>query len=98
MPPKSFAGFSGIFLSVAENSIRERESFAPTVFVDVTFNDPAGFRAFEQRTRGAAINAIWRVLILRLLPRHLSSGAGLCNPKQQSRRNPACHCANGAPP
>ena len=50
--------------------IREREGFAPAVFADLTGDHLAGFRWLEQRAHSAAINAVWRVLIFSLLPRH----------------------------
>jgi hypothetical protein len=54
----------GIFVQL----IHEREGFAPAVFADVASDHLAGFRTFEQRAVATAINAVWRVLILRLFP------------------------------
>jgi hypothetical protein len=64
----------GSILIWSKKSIHEREGFAPAVLAYIAGDHLAGSRAFEQRAVGTTINAIWRVLILRLLPRHFFVG------------------------
>src|ERR1700733_3952691 len=86
MPPISL-GISAAFLG-AINLVHKRKSLAPAVFANLTVDHLAGFRAFEQRAVGAAINTIWRSLILRLLPRHFFRRMRPGNLEQKPRRNP----------
>lgn len=66
-------GVSAAFFGLKQ-LIDGREGLAPAVFADIASDDLAGFRTFEQRAVAAAINAIWLVLILRLLPCHFFIG------------------------
>src|SRR5712672_2951289 len=67
--------------------IREREGFAPAVFADLTGDHLAGFRWLEQRAHSAAINAVWRVLIFSLLPRHFFRCFGPRNTQHKPSRD-----------
>src|ERR1700704_2461722 len=63
--------------------IRQRKGLAPAVLADLTLDYLAGVRPFKQRAQSAAVNAVRRVLILRLLPRHFVRRACLPHPKHQ---------------
>ena len=82
IPPGMSAAFFGSL-----SLIHQRKRLAPAVFADITVDHLAGFRAFEQRTIGTTVNTVGRILILRLLARHLVGRMGLGNPEQKPRGN-----------
>src|SRR3984957_13572529 len=77
--PRNCSRISAAFFCL----IRHRESLAPAVLADLAFDHLAGVRRLEQRAQFAAINVLWRVLILRLLPRHFFRRLRPGNPQQE---------------
>src|ERR1700730_5242211 len=100
VPPR-YPGFSYFFsfeprilpcscgLPALPSLIREREGFAPAILADLAVDHLAGCRCLEQRAHSATVNAVRRVLIFSLLPRHFFRCGGLRNAQQKPCRGSA---------